>query len=291
MINQEKLQQIKLQYGQDQAMRDLLEERLPATQVEISRSVTIPFRGDSITAVLVDGEYLVPVKPIAERMGLDWSSQLQRIKRDKVLSTWMVVTTIQMPGDDQHREHNCLPPRLIPGWLFTIDDSRVRPEIQDALIAYKEEMYEVMHNYLVEGVALNPRTLKTSPRHLQSGVGTPEFGSLMLNKVAFSVICEASEYLHDDDKIQFLYDTTNILRSIYPSHAGGVDEASTDQKLWLIDRVLRTGYRLDTIRIHALCRVTEQKASSLMLQLRRANETVHSLKMEGSNRRMFAIGR
>ena len=289
MIDQAKLAFVEAQTAYSAEMAAAVQDSLPADQIEVSRSVTIPFHGDAITAVLVDGEYMVPVKPICDRMGLDWEGQRQRIQRDSVLSTCTCVIQVQMPGDDQKRDVVCLPPSLIPGWLFTIDDSRVKPEIQESLIAYKREMYDVMHSYLVEGVALNPRMLKTTPQHLPSGVGTPELGSLTLYKVAFSVICEASEHMHDADKIQFLHDTTDILRDIYPNHVGGKDEVAPAVKLKLIDLVLRTGYRLDTLRIHALCRVTEQAASTLMVQLRKRNEAIYAAKIEGSNRRLYAL--
>ncbi len=69
---------------------------------------TIEFYGDPLTvAVMSDDEVYVPVRPIAEFLGLDWSSQLQRIRRDEVLArraTTLVVTTT----DESRREMVCL---------------------------------------------------------------------------------------------------------------------------------------------------------------------------------------
>ena len=50
---------------------------------------TVNFYGDQIIAVLVEvngqREVYVPVRPICEYLGLTWSAQLQRMKRDEVL--------------------------------------------------------------------------------------------------------------------------------------------------------------------------------------------------------------
>ncbi len=62
---------------------------------------SIPFHGDTIAAALVEGDdgprIMVPVRPLCERLGLDWASQYQRIRRDDVLaeaaSTVVVTTT------------------------------------------------------------------------------------------------------------------------------------------------------------------------------------------------------
>lgn len=72
---------------------------------------TIDFHGAKLVAIGGDSPESVRVamKPIVEGMGLDWSGQLQRIKRHPVLSRGMGVLPIQMPGDDQARETVTLP--------------------------------------------------------------------------------------------------------------------------------------------------------------------------------------
>jgi hypothetical protein len=50
----------------------------------------VEFYGDELTAVLVDVEghavIYVPVRPICDYLGVDWSGQYRRINRDPVLS-------------------------------------------------------------------------------------------------------------------------------------------------------------------------------------------------------------
>lgn len=112
---------------------------LPALQAQR----TIDFYGDPITVVVADDEVYVPVRPIAEFLGLDWSSQLQRIRRDEVLArrvTTLVITTT----DNSRREMICLPLDLLPGWLFGIAPSRVRAELAPKLNRYREECFRVL---------------------------------------------------------------------------------------------------------------------------------------------------
>ena len=48
---------------------------------------TIRFYEDEITAVRTgDGSVFVPIKPIIERLGLNWSGQRSRLQRDPVLN-------------------------------------------------------------------------------------------------------------------------------------------------------------------------------------------------------------
>lgn len=104
----------------------------------------IDFYGDPITvAVMPDDEVYVPVRPIAEFLGLDWSSQLQRIRRDDVLAR-RATTVIVATSDESRREMVCLPLDLLPGWLFGISASRVRAELASKLNRYREECFRVL---------------------------------------------------------------------------------------------------------------------------------------------------
>ena len=104
----------------------------------------IDFYGDPIVvAVMPDDEVYVPVRPITEFLGLDWSGQYQRIQRDEVLahrSEIIVVTT----SDASRRELLCLPLDLLPGWLFGISTNRVPPEQAPKLRRYREECFRVL---------------------------------------------------------------------------------------------------------------------------------------------------
>lgn len=108
---------------------------------------TVYFHDHALTVITGEhGEHLVAMKPICEAIGLDWSAQLVRIKRDEVLSSTMVITTM-VADDGKNREFICLPLDYLNGWLFGIEVSRCREEIRPTLIQYKRECYAALAAY------------------------------------------------------------------------------------------------------------------------------------------------
>jgi hypothetical protein len=96
------------------------------------------FYGDTIVAVRAkDRGVYVPVRPICERLGVDWSAQRQRLMRDAVLADLaisVVVTTTDIPPDSGTRSRRprtsemlALPLDYISGFLFSINADRVKP--------------------------------------------------------------------------------------------------------------------------------------------------------------------
>lgn len=114
----------------------------------------VAFYEDTVTAVLVEergGETVyVPVRPICELLGIDWSSQRRRINRDAVLDR-KVRSVVVMTTDRGARETLCLPLEYLNGWLFGINADRVRPEIRARLIRYQEDCYLVLATAFREG--------------------------------------------------------------------------------------------------------------------------------------------
>ena len=138
----------------------------------------VDFHGHALTVITGPaGEHLVAMKPICEAVGLDWKSQYARIKRDEVLSTCMVIMTIQTLGDDQSREITCLPLDYLNGWLFGIDVARCREEIRPALIQYKRECYAALAAYWQQGEAVNPRKGR-KPKALPNGLTSDQQESI-----------------------------------------------------------------------------------------------------------------
>lgn len=111
----------------------------------MSRFVTVPFHGDTLFAVEREDGVHVAIKPISDRLKLDWSAQLRRTKRDPLLAQGMAMMTIPSPGGPQ--EATCLPLRLLPGWLFGIGANQVKPEAQEAVLSYQAECHEVLFRH------------------------------------------------------------------------------------------------------------------------------------------------
>jgi hypothetical protein len=107
----------------------------------------INFYGDELLVVLVEsgGELRVytPIRQFCEYLGLNWPGQYQRIQRDDVLvSEIMIVpiTTTPLPVRGQRDSYPtvCLPLVLLPGWLFGIAPSRVKPALAPKLHRYRK---------------------------------------------------------------------------------------------------------------------------------------------------------
>ena len=119
---------------------------------------TISFNNQSLITVEQNGNHYVAMKPICENIGIDWRAQRQRIVRDEVLcSTVVIITTVAEDG--KNREMLCLPIQYLNGWLFGIDINRCNPEIRDTLIKYKKECYQALHDYWFNGKAERKTTV------------------------------------------------------------------------------------------------------------------------------------
>jgi hypothetical protein len=95
------------------------------------------------------GQKLVPVKPICEALGIDYSSQLKKMKDDDILcSTVVQSTTVGADGKD--RDMSCIPLKYVLGWLFGISSKSVKEEIRESLKVYKNLCYDALYNYFTE---------------------------------------------------------------------------------------------------------------------------------------------
>lgn len=135
------------------------------------RSVT--FYGDVILGAIVqvdtEARIYVPLRPICHYLGLDWSAQYRRTRRDEVLTDELRFIRIErsesvaiMATDSQRGDPTtiCLPLDLLPGWLFGITTTKVKPEIRDKIILYRRECYrrlwDAFKNEILPSAAITP---------------------------------------------------------------------------------------------------------------------------------------
>ncbi len=108
--------------------------------------ITIAFRTDTLFAIRREDGVFVAVKPICDALGLAWRSQWKRLRDDPILSEGITVTVMPSTGGPQ--ETTLLRLDLVNGWLFTIDDSRVRDEeTRRRVLTYKRECYGVLFRH------------------------------------------------------------------------------------------------------------------------------------------------
>lgn len=111
--------------------------------------VTIPFYEDTLIVQLgEDGEIYVALRPIVAALGLDWSGQLQRIKRDPVLSEEIKTISVVITPTQMLRERGegakyyvCLRKQYLSGFLFGINANRVREELRESVIRWQREAH------------------------------------------------------------------------------------------------------------------------------------------------------
>lgn len=150
----------------------------------------IAFYEDQLTAVLTaDNQIYVPLRPICSFLGVQWSAQSKRIKRDPVLSDVTVSVSIMdtQSTPPQHREMTCLPLDFLNGWLFGINASRVKPEVREGLIRYQRECYRVLADAFLDRPAA-----EASPQ---------EASLLQVREMGLAIVRMAEEQLIFDKRL------------------------------------------------------------------------------------------
>ena len=113
--------------------------------------VTIPFYEDKLVVQLgEDGQIYVALRPIVESLGLDWSAQYRRIKRDPVLSEEIKTISVAVTATEMRqrgegaKDHICLPKQFISGFLFGINAKRVQKEFRENVIKWQREAHLIL---------------------------------------------------------------------------------------------------------------------------------------------------
>jgi len=116
----------------------------------MNKIMTAEFQGTEHYAFHgVGGVVFVALRPIVEAMGLNWSGQLQRLRRDPILSQGVCVMHTPF-GLNGGQESVCLRLDLLNGWLFKIDSTRVRPEARDRVQTYQRKCYQVLYAHFTD---------------------------------------------------------------------------------------------------------------------------------------------
>ena len=128
-------------------------------------------------------EIYVPIRPICEQLGLAWSSQLQRLRRDPILSEEILgVFVTNTPGTGGGtQEMICLPLDFLNGWLFGVSANRVRDDIRPALLRYQRECYRVLAAAFTNtATAVTDDWMTTSPESRAALLQIREMGQAIM---------------------------------------------------------------------------------------------------------------
>lgn len=114
--------------------------------------------GTEILTVEQDGEIFVPIRPICDALGIDFSAQYSKLQSDESLnSTIAIIATVA--ADEKARDMVCLPLKFIYGWLFTINPGKVARESRNAVIRYRRECYDALYEHFTVSMV---RTIETN---------------------------------------------------------------------------------------------------------------------------------
>lgn len=113
----------------------------------MGKIITVDFRNDTLFAFERDDGIYVALKPIVESMGLSWQPQHRRVRQDAVLAEGIIMMVIPSPGGGA-QETLCLKLEMVNGWLFSIDDTRIKDdEVREKVLTYKRECYRVLFEH------------------------------------------------------------------------------------------------------------------------------------------------
>ena len=120
----------------------------------VSEIVRIPFHGDEILTVDVDGKPHIVLKPALERIGLDYPTQYMKLRS----RSWATVGQRPMVAEDgKIRDMVVVDVRTFLMLLATIDERRVGEDVRPKLVLYQAEVADAIEAYWTKGGAINPR--------------------------------------------------------------------------------------------------------------------------------------
>ncbi len=122
---------------------------------------TVEFNGHQLETFQQDGEEWVSVVSICSGMGLHIQAQQRKLLKKKKKFNPILKDVIGQDG--KKREAYCIPVKKVPGWLFTIDPERVKPEVKPAVELYQEKCFDVLYDYWHEKNRQDERELSGTP--------------------------------------------------------------------------------------------------------------------------------
>ncbi|MCD9194257.1 phage antirepressor N-terminal domain-containing protein [Streptomyces albireticuli] len=125
-----------------------------STSSPTSREVVkLDLTAGSLQTVDLDGQPHIVLRPAIEELGLDYSTQLKKLKE----RSWATVGQSPMVAEDgKTRFMAVVPVRTFLMLLATVNEQRVVEEHRQTLIAFQTETADVIEAYWTRGGAINP---------------------------------------------------------------------------------------------------------------------------------------
>ena len=127
---------------------------MSATVPQPSDVVKLYLSVGSVRTALIGAVPYVIFRPAVESIGLDYSTQLKKLKDRSWVSRGDIPTT----GSDgkTYRMVSVDIPTFLT-WLATVNERKVSDAVRPTLIAYQRETSQAVYSYWMRGGAINPR--------------------------------------------------------------------------------------------------------------------------------------
>lgn len=110
----------------------------------MSELVHVPFNGENLLLVDVNGKPYVVLRPALEAIGLHVATQMEKLRK----RSWATVRSERtVASDGKVRDMTVCDVRTFLMLLATIDENLVSPNVQPKLIAYQAEVADVIDSY------------------------------------------------------------------------------------------------------------------------------------------------
>jgi len=96
--------------------------------------------------VIENGEQRIAVKPICEALGIDYSTQLQKLKSDPILSSVVGISPTTGANGKQY-EMVTIPFMFVFGFIFRIDSRNVKESAKESIEKYQVECYKALYDH------------------------------------------------------------------------------------------------------------------------------------------------
>ncbi|MGV3345286.1 phage antirepressor N-terminal domain-containing protein [Enterobacteriaceae bacterium LUAb1] len=190
-------------------------------------AINITFRHDTLNAVRYQGEIYVPMRRIVENLGMAWGTQQQKLMRNT--DKFGCIHMNMVAADGKIRHTLCIPLQKLNGWLFSINASRVRPDLRQKVTTYQEECFQVLYEHFTTKIqAQNAAAQCDEENAYYVNVASEHFSEILhawhhhIEPVLFQLKSPLATHLHDrfNETSAMLAKVSRRLRRNLPENTG-----------------------------------------------------------------------
>lgn len=112
----------------------------------MANQAIIRFRGLNIVPVILDGALCVSIKLMCDAFGIEYESEVKRIKADEIISS--TLKSCHVEGAPEGKQWVlCMPIEYLYGWLYTITPGIVPKFVRDAINQYRIECFKALYEH------------------------------------------------------------------------------------------------------------------------------------------------